>query len=436
MTTPATTSEGWSWARYSREAAVTTSSPHDDPLADVPGPARRDQRVEAADQEAGQHGDGQRRHGEARPGAEHLDLVGPGPLQVAGRRGRQVDHEQPGDQPDEQVPPPPHRHQDDEVDQPEHVDGAGGGQHAGHLGDRGQRRRCAARRWPGGRGCPPRRRTPTLSVRTTAVQLSRTAPLRASHHLPDGARWRGSGGGSPEGRRRRRTRLIAGGAGRAGRPTSEACVVAAMSPDAPPVGRTGPRPLVPSLGPARGLAWPGAPTGAAGHRLPGGVRDAPPRAGRRAPPARRRAPRLRRLRRRPPVAAGRDDPRRLLRLHGEPDPRRGLRGRAAAGRPGRRGAARRRHPGGGPAGAGAGRGRRRRGLPRHRDRVPRPRRGHRAARRRRPARRPHADPRPAGHDRPRRRGGRGPERLRRAGPGRRRAGDHPALRPRPRWPPG
>jgi hypothetical protein len=44
-----------------------------------------------------------------------------------------------------------------------------------------------------------------VPVAMTTSQVTPTAQLSASHHLPDALRCRGSGGGSPEGRRRRPT---------------------------------------------------------------------------------------------------------------------------------------------------------------------------------------------------------------------------------------
>jgi hypothetical protein len=80
----------------------------------------------------------------------------------------------------------------------------------------------------------------TVPVITTAMQASSTIALRNSHHLPEAFRCRGRGGGSPEGRRRLRTRAIAGGAGRATR-TAEptpggACGSEAMPRMFPPKG--------------------------------------------------------------------------------------------------------------------------------------------------------------------------------------------------------
>jgi hypothetical protein len=57
-------------------------------------------------------------------------------------------------------------------------------------------------------------KTVMVPVATTTAHAATTTPLSASHHRPDVFSERGSGGGSPEGRRRLRTRWIAGGAGR------------------------------------------------------------------------------------------------------------------------------------------------------------------------------------------------------------------------------
>ncbi len=54
-----------------------------------------------------------------------------------------------------------------------------------------------------------------LPVATTTTHSSTTRALRPSHNRPEVFRLRGSGGGSPDGRRRRRTRWIGAGAGRA-----------------------------------------------------------------------------------------------------------------------------------------------------------------------------------------------------------------------------
>src|SRR5688572_26927799 len=89
----------------------------------------------------------------------------------------------------------------------------------------------------------------TVPVSTTTDQNATIATLRPSHHLPDLFRDRGSGGGSPEGRRRLRTRWIRGGAGRTICPTvpepGRACGSDAMPSDAAPARAVGPSPWVP-----------------------------------------------------------------------------------------------------------------------------------------------------------------------------------------------
>src|SRR5688572_21703916 len=92
-------------------------------------------------------------------------------------------------------------------------------------------------------------RTSTVPVSTTTDQAPTTTTLRPSHHFPDLFRERGSGGGSPEGRRRLRTRWIRGGAGRTICPTVPepglACGSDAMPSDAPPARAVGPSPWLP-----------------------------------------------------------------------------------------------------------------------------------------------------------------------------------------------
>src|SRR4051794_15923506 len=78
----------------------------------------------------------------------------------------------------------------------------------------------------------------TVPVSTTTPQATTTRALRPSHHLPEALRWAGRGGGSPEGRRRLRTRWMAGGSGRsigtAWTGSGGACGSDAMPADAPP----------------------------------------------------------------------------------------------------------------------------------------------------------------------------------------------------------
>src|SRR3954467_3543935 len=107
--------------------------------------------------------------------------------------------------------------------------------------------------------------TVTVPVTRMTIHATRTIALSPSHHLPEALRWRGRGGGSPEGRRRLRTRAMAGGAGRVAgmdRPgPGGACGNDAMPADAPPMiaPRTSPFVLVrrygdPHLPPGEGTS--------------------------------------------------------------------------------------------------------------------------------------------------------------------------------------
>src|SRR4051794_2616738 len=83
-----------------------------------------------------------------------------------------------------------------------------------------------------------------VPVTTTTTHATTTAALSPSHHLPEVRSWRGSAGGSPDGRRRRRTRAMAGALDRTAGPVvpaeGSACGTGAMPRNAAP--RTAPRP--------------------------------------------------------------------------------------------------------------------------------------------------------------------------------------------------
>src|SRR5215207_7020829 len=204
-------------------------------------------------------------------------------------------------------------------------------------------------------------KTVIVPVMTTTTQMTRTTPLRPSQNLPEAARARGSGGGSPEGRRRLRTRAIAGGAGRGTgieRPgPGGACGSDAMSADAAPGTGSRPSPFVPlrRYGDPRPHTGEGRRRATSAGRCPRGAAAGAALGLWRLPGS--------------PGAADGDDPVRLLRLPGEPDPGGGLRGGGPALGPARLGAARDRHPRGGRAGPATGRRRRRRRLPRNGDPV-------------------------------------------------------------------
>src|SRR3954447_23725249 len=92
----------------------------------------------------------------------------------------------------------------------------------------------------------------TLPVAHTTTQARTTAPESASHHLPEAFRCLGSGGGSPEGRRRLWTRRRAGGCGRATVPvavTADGSV--AMPANGPPEGGATDTPSTPNLASSR-----------------------------------------------------------------------------------------------------------------------------------------------------------------------------------------
>jgi hypothetical protein len=114
--------------------------PADDPLADGAEPAGRHQGVQRADQEGAEQRHRDRGHGEAGPGTEHLDLEGPGALQRAGHAGAELDDDEAGSGPDEQVPPPPQDDEREQVGQPQDVQRPAGGQEPTDLREPGQPR--------------------------------------------------------------------------------------------------------------------------------------------------------------------------------------------------------------------------------------------------------------------------------------------------------